>query len=119
MSDNTGWQIDDALGSTIKRFKIFKPSWHLNFSLLSPQSSKQIDELLNGNYVGFLTKWPKHAYTLHAVREKKNIHFIYVNRGQRHFTLESGRISQVIVFTVQREKAREFANEMFGASNSY
>ncbi|MBN9228272.1 MULTISPECIES: hypothetical protein [Legionella] len=124
--ENTGWYIEDTAPSTKKRYDHFKenPNSNLNFDLLpasfSADALQKITNLPPNGYVGFSCRWPRHAFTLNAVKEGNQTHFIYVNRGKRHFDLETGQDKNdaptVMVFSVENQHARSFAKLMLGAA---
>lgn len=122
MIKNTGWSIEFSVPSIKKRFDRFKETLNsnLNFDLLPTSFSegaiKKITNLPHGGYVGFSCRWPRHAFTLHAVKEGDHTHFIYVNRGRRHYELTTGDDKEeqltVMVFSVKNQYARSFGKSM-------
>jgi hypothetical protein len=144
VSKNTGWSVSSALSSLQSRYKDLNPTSgsNLNFGLVSAQSSsnigKTISRMSHGEYVGFASNWWRldfsglingrslasgHAYSLHAVKEGEKTHFIYVNRGQRHYdksgVQEDKKSDSVMVFSVDNTDAEGFAREMMDAAKSF
>jgi hypothetical protein len=132
--NNTGWNISDAIASIKNRYQALKPEPNskLAFKLLSSQSpkgfSKNIKNLSEGEYLGLSTHWvsfnalkgvSSHAYTLHTIKEKNKTHFIYVNRGQRHYTSNKKTYrNTVTVFSIDNHEAPHFAEEMIKAADA-
>ena len=144
VSKNTGWRPPLALNSLQSRYKDLKPNpdSNLNFGLVSADSSqtiaKAISNMSHGDYVGFASGWwtldfsrfisgkglrSGHAYSLHAVKEGEKTHFIYVNRGQRHYDMggskEDENADAVMVFSVDNNDAEGFARKMMDAAKSF
>ena len=114
---NQYWENLPAVTSTQNRYNEFAPesSSSLNFTLFSSQPNNKIlqdlDNLPRGGYLGFSTSWPGHAYSLHAVKDKGNTHFIYVNRDEKKF-------ERVIAFTVPNKEAAVFAEDLVSTAKS-
>gem|GEM_PF-5625675 len=144
VSKNTGWKLSSALSSLQNRYKDLKskPDSNLNFGLVSAQSSqnivKAISKMSHGEYVGFASNWwslgfsgllngkglkSNHAYSLHAVKEGEKTHFIYVNRGERHYEKAGSKDEQtaaaVMVFSIDDNDVEGFTRKMLGAAKSF
>ncbi len=146
VSKNTGWQLSSALSSLKRRYKTLKKGsgQTLNFGLVSAKSSqnivKAISNLSHGEYLGFASKWwsldfsglikgkslrfiSGHVYSLHAVKEGETTHFIYVNRGERHYNKDGSTVKEnaaaVMVFSVGEKDAQAFAGNMMRAAKSF
>ncbi len=138
---NEGWEEESALDSLRKRYN------QLNACTNSPLNVHQIsffsnpathyDDLINhGDAASFISTWStinaqtlfnfsaisRHSYTIHAVKDGDMIHFIYVNRGQRHYDLKTGKDKSspsVMVFSKDTREASEFAQELFSANLTF
>ncbi|MCE0723478.1 hypothetical protein [Legionella resiliens] len=123
-SRNTGWTTDAAVDSIKRRYYRLKAGSNLNFDVLPDffyrDAAKKTTDLPLGGYVGFSCEWFRHAYTVHAVKEEQQTHFIYVNRGQRHYDLATGEdirsAPAVLVFSVKNENAESFAKALMSAA---
>ncbi|WP_454782571.1 hypothetical protein [Legionella sp. WA2022007384] len=123
---NVGWEMSSAIISTKNRYKQLRPSTssYLNFDLLPSshytEAAKKITDLPNGGYIGFSCYWFGHAYSLHAVKEENQTHFIYVNRGQRHTDVATGKSKHdaptVLAFSLGNNEAERFAKAMMSAA---
>ncbi len=131
LTGNEGWFRTPAVDSIRQRYKRLNADLksNINFEYLSSSwrttIPTKIADLSHGGYIGLSAGWTGHAYTLHAVKEGNRTHFIYVNRGQRHYNLNPDKpknyqdpINTVLVFSIENEKAKNFAREMIGAANS-
>lgn len=135
--ENEGLHVSPAVHSIKNRYNQFKgtANSYLNFDVLpasfSQNAVQKITNLPQGGYVGFACRWDTHAhtsqwnahaFTLHAVKEGNHTHFIYVNRGQRHFDLPTGQDKNdtpaVMVFSVENQHARSFAKLMLSAATA-
>ncbi|HHT0593162.1 TPA: hypothetical protein ACTXXA_001210 [Legionella anisa] len=121
---NTGWRTNAAVDSIKKRYYRLNAGSNLNFNVLPDffyrDAAKKITDLPVGGYVGFSCEWFRHAYTVHAVKEEQQTHFIYVNRGQRHYDLATGEDKRgaptVLVFSVKNENAESFAKTLMSSA---
>lgn len=146
-NNNERWEISPAVKSIRERFSNFcndknKGISDLNFHALDIMNigtllnaPATIANLGDGGYVGYSTGWQSinlsdvlegnspfigHAYTLHAVKEGDLTHFMYVNSGDRHISVNnSEQPPTVMVFTVPNSEAETFAKELVGASYSF
>jgi hypothetical protein len=121
--NNTGWNPWDAFASIKDRYERLKPvgTPKLAFNLLPyehhlptiEKHSKQVSKMSEGKYLGFFSNWValprRHSYTLHAVREGSQTHFIYVNRGMRHTEHYEPTVT---VFSIDNKDAQAFTREM-------
>jgi hypothetical protein len=121
--NDAGWFPRAAVRSTVNRYAALRDGQaSLNFHLISSDAVSKVSQLADGGYVGFLTGWTtnpphrKHAYSLHAIKEGSNTHFIYVNRGQSHKAYTDSDTSTVIVFTITNDAAISFARELISVA---
>ncbi|STX51274.1 Uncharacterised protein [Legionella busanensis] len=118
---NEGMVNTDAFDSVERRYNLLKSAGasDLDFQYLPDQGKKLSLPNAPGKYVGFYTYWEGHAYSFHAINDGTQTHFIYVNRGEPHETMDETKPPNVIVFSLNNgDEANNFANNMRIAANS-
>ncbi|AWN74170.1 hypothetical protein LEAN103870_14595 [Legionella anisa] len=117
---NEGWYVENAQESIKSRYKNLTNGRPVAFNPIKSQSQNQfarkIKDLSIGDYSGFATRWHKHAFTLHVMKDQNGTHFVYTNRGERH--LGPGSNATVRVFSVPDADLERFSKDIWTAFTS-
>lgn len=131
-----GWSTDEAVQSIINRYKALSlddepiPIERTDiYELKLPAFLARVSQARSGDYIALASQWAlnnisrdkikeleelkTHTVSIHVIQDRDLMHFIYVNRGDRHLSPSEDLNRTVIVYSCDLSQRTAFATSLY------